>query len=50
MVYAGGYHESQPIIQWFWEVVEEFSKDEQAKFLMFITSNSRTPLKGECKG
>ncbi|GMI09473.1 hypothetical protein TrVE_jg9983 [Triparma verrucosa] len=46
MVYAGGYHESQPIIQWFWEVVEEFSKDEQAKFLMFITSNSRTPLKG----
>ena len=24
----------------------QFSPDEQAKFLMFITSNSRTPLKG----
>jgi ubiquitin-protein ligase E3 C len=44
--YAGGYHESQPYIHMFWEVVEELSAEEQGDFLKFITSCSRQPLLG----
>jgi ubiquitin-protein ligase E3 C len=44
--YSGGYHESQPYIQMFWDVVEELSAEEQGDFLKFITSCSRQPLLG----
>jgi len=46
MQYSGGYHPSQPIIQWFWELVEEFTQDQQRQFLRFVTSCSRQPLLG----
>jgi ubiquitin-protein ligase E3 C len=46
MQYAAGYHPSQPIMQWFWEVVEEFTPEQQRKFLRFMTSCSRQPLLG----
>jgi len=46
MVYSGGYHISQPIIGWFWEVLSEMSPDLQRKFLRFMTSCSRQPLLG----
>ncbi|KAH8050858.1 ubiquitin-protein transferase [Aureococcus anophagefferens] len=44
--YGGGYHPSQPIIAWFWEVVAEFSAEDRAGLLRFITSCSRPPLLG----
>ncbi|KAH8057145.1 ubiquitin-protein transferase [Aureococcus anophagefferens] len=43
--YGGGYHPSQPIIAWFWEVVAEFSAEDRG-LLRFITSCSRPPLLG----
>lgn len=46
MQYAAGYHPSQPIVQWFWEVLEEFTPEQQRKFLRFVTSCSRQPLLG----
>ena len=46
VVYAGGYHPSQPIIQWFWELLLEFSPEKQRLFLKFMTSCSRQPLMG----
>jgi ubiquitin-protein ligase E3 C len=46
MQYAGGYHPSQPIIIWFWEVLTEMSAEQQRKFLKFMTSCSRQPLLG----
>jgi ubiquitin-protein ligase E3 C len=46
MKYAAGYHPSQPIMQWFWEVLEEFTPEQQRKFLRFVTSCSRMPLLG----
>ncbi|CAM9839352.1 unnamed protein product [Chrysoparadoxa australica] len=46
MRYAGGFHESQPIMQWFWEVISEFTPLEQGQFLKFVTSCSRQPLLG----
>lgn len=44
--YSGGYHPSQPIIQWFWEALRSFTPDQQSMFLMFVTSCSRQPLLG----
>jgi len=46
MQYAGGYHPDQPVIQWFWEIVEAMNNDQQRKFLKFMTSCSRQPLLG----
>lgn len=46
MQYAGGYHPSQPIITWFWEVIEDLLPDQQRQFLRFMTSCSRQPLLG----
>lgn len=41
-----GYHDTQPIIQWFWDTLREFSPAEQADFLKFVTSSPRQPLLG----
>jgi len=47
MQYAAGYHPSQPIMQWFWEIVEkDLTQDQQCKLLKFMTSCSRQPLLG----
>jgi ubiquitin-protein ligase E3 C len=47
MHYLGGYHESQPYIEVFWEIIEnELSEDQQRNFLRFMTSCSRQPLLG----
>jgi ubiquitin-protein ligase E3 C len=46
MQYAAGYHPSQEIVQWFWEVIDELTPDQQRKFLRFMTSCSRQPLLG----
>lgn len=44
--YGSGYHQSQPYIQGFWEVVESFTPEQRAKLLKFTTSCSRPPLLG----
>ncbi|ETW03894.1 hypothetical protein H310_04319 [Aphanomyces invadans] len=44
--YGGGYHPSQPLIQWFWEIVTECTPAERGDLLRFITSCSRQPLLG----
>ncbi len=46
MQYSGGYHPSQSIIHFFWEVIEEMTAIQQRKFLKFMTSCSRQPLLG----
>ena len=44
--YSGGYHDSQPIMQWFWDALRSFTPAEQSDFLKFVTSCSRQPLLG----
>jgi len=44
--YHGGYHPSQPIMAWFWEVLGELSPDQQGDFLRFVTGSPRQPLLG----
>ena len=47
MHYLGGYHQSQPYIHDFWDILEnELTPDQQRKFLKFMTSCSRQPLLG----
>ena len=47
MQYASGYHPSQAIVQWFWDIVEnDMSAEQQRKLLKFMTSCSRQPLLG----
>ena len=45
-VYSGGYHPSQPQIQWLWSILESFGPADRARFLRFVTSCSRPPLLG----
>lgn len=41
-----GYTAASNIIQWFWEVVEGFSKEDRARLLQFVTGTSKVPLEG----
>lgn len=46
MQYSGGYHPSQVYIQWFWDIIEGMTAEQQRNFLKFMTSCSRQPLLG----
>lgn len=39
-----GYQESDPVIRWFWEVVEAMSPSQRIQFLQFTTARSRLPV------
>eukprot|EP00755_Sulcionema_specki_P015937 Sspe_Gene.60725::Locus_33525_Transcript_1_1_Confidence_1.000_Length_3429::g.60725::m.60725/K10588/UBE3B; ubiquitin-protein ligase E3 B len=41
-----GYHDNHPVIENFWNVVEQFDHTEKGQFLMFVTASSRPPLLG----
>lgn len=41
-----GYSAGSPVIQWFWEVVQNFSKEDKARLLQFVTGTSKVPLEG----
>eukprot|EP01018_Ginkgo_biloba_P023206 Gb_26785 [translate_table: standard] len=41
-----GYTAASPVVQWFWEVVQGFSKEDMARLLQFITGTSKVPLEG----
>jgi len=46
------YHKYTPNslqIQWFWRAIKSFDKDDQAKFLQFVTGTSKVPLQGFAK-
>ncbi|XP_024025560.1 E3 ubiquitin-protein ligase UPL6 isoform X2 [Morus notabilis] len=44
--YAGGYHSEHYVIEMLWEVLKNFSLEDQKKFLKFVTGCSRGPLLG----
>ncbi|KAJ8541277.1 hypothetical protein K7X08_002093 [Anisodus acutangulus] len=41
-----GYSPASPVIQWFWEVIQAFSKEDKARLLQFVTGTSKVPLEG----
>lgn len=36
-----GYSAASPVVQWFWEVVNSFSKEDKARLLQFVTGTSK---------
>lgn len=46
-VYYGGFHGSHRVIAWLWDILaHDFTAEERAMFLKFVTSCSRPPLLG----
>lgn len=41
-----GYTAASAVVQWFWEVVETFNKEDMARLLQFVTGTSKVPLEG----
>ncbi|XP_010552364.1 PREDICTED: E3 ubiquitin-protein ligase UPL1-like isoform X2 [Tarenaya hassleriana] len=41
-----GYTAASTVVQWFWEVVKAFSKEDTARLLQFVTGTSKVPLEG----
>ncbi|KAI3466413.1 hypothetical protein Pfo_023076 [Paulownia fortunei] len=41
-----GYTVASDVVQWFWEVVKGFNKEDMARFLQFVTGTSKVPLEG----
>jgi hypothetical protein len=39
-----GYSAASPVVQWFWEVVRSFNKEDMARLLQFITGTSKVFL------
>jgi len=41
-----GYSPADQIIVWFWEIVTEYSQEDLAKLVQFITGTSKIPVEG----
>ncbi|XP_053487689.1 E3 ubiquitin-protein ligase HACE1 isoform X2 [Ictalurus furcatus] len=44
--YTSGYDLEEPVIQWFWEVVDRLTQEERVLLLQFVTGSSRVPHGG----
>ncbi|KAK7598284.1 hypothetical protein V9T40_006519 [Parthenolecanium corni] len=45
--YYGGFHDSHKVIVWLWDILKnDFSEEERALFLKFVTSSSKPPVLG----
>jgi E3 ubiquitin-protein ligase HUWE1 len=41
-----GYQSTDKQMNWFWQIVEEFSEQDRALLVLFITGTSKIPLEG----
>ncbi|XP_045618685.2 LOW QUALITY PROTEIN: uncharacterized protein [Procambarus clarkii] len=44
--YRSGYHDSHPVIQWFWLAIERFDNERRLRLLQFVTGTSSVPYEG----
>jgi ubiquitin-protein ligase E3 A len=44
--YEGGYHAEHRVVQWLWQVVNEFDAEDRKLFLKFFTGSDRAPIGG----
>jgi len=40
---SAGIEATAPLVQWFWEVMDEFSNQERSLFLRFVWGRTRLP-------
>jgi len=45
-VYTGYAQAQSPVVKWFWEVMAEFTDEQRARLLQFVTGTSRVPVGG----
>lgn len=41
-----GYHDSHPVIHWFWLAIERFDNERRLRLLQFVTGTSSVPYEG----
>lgn len=46
VLYKGEYHDTHPVITWFWMVMSEFTLRQKQQFLSFVTGSERVALGG----
>ncbi len=39
-----GYSPTDPVIKWYWEILEEYTNEDLARLVQFITGTSKIPL------
>ncbi|KAK6617938.1 hypothetical protein RUM43_014167 [Polyplax serrata] len=44
--YRSGYHDSHPVIMWFWTAIERFTNEQRLRLLQFVTGTSSIPYEG----
>ncbi|AMD20606.1 HDL138Wp [Eremothecium sinecaudum] len=44
--YQGGFEDTTPVVNWFWEILQEFDYSKQRKLLQFVTGSDRVPATG----
>ncbi|XP_054165523.1 E3 ubiquitin-protein ligase HECW2-like [Oppia nitens] len=45
--YRSGYHDSHPVIQWFWTAIDrKFDNEQRLRLLQFVTGTSSIPYEG----
>ncbi|XP_014241602.1 E3 ubiquitin-protein ligase HECW2 isoform X2 [Cimex lectularius] len=44
--YRSGYHDSHPVITWFWTAMERFTNEQRLRLLQFVTGTSSVPYEG----
>ena len=44
--YKGRFSKNHPVIQWFWQVLENYSQKKLSLLLKFVTGTSRVPVQG----
>lgn len=44
--YEGGYTNSSQVVQWLWQILDEYSSEERKRFLKFFSGSDRAPIGG----
>ncbi|XP_043466659.1 E3 ubiquitin-protein ligase HECW2-like [Leptopilina heterotoma] len=44
--YRSGYHDTHPVVEWFWSSISHFSNEQRLRLLQFVTGTSSIPYEG----
>ena len=44
--YRSGYHDTHPVIIWFWTAINRFDNERRLRLLQFVTGTSSIPYEG----
>lgn len=44
--YRSGYHDTHPVVEWFWSSISHFTNEQRLRLLQFVTGTSSIPYEG----